>query len=111
MTINMATTAVELAALVSQTLEAAGIKATLSGGGAVSVYTDNRYQSKDPDFVTVERRGRLARALEPLGFSLASDRRHFTHPDTDLFNELVAYADEEGADPLDIDKLFRQAGR
>ena len=40
----------ELAAIISQTLEAAGIIATLSGGSAVSVYTDNAYQSHDLDF-------------------------------------------------------------
>ena len=57
MAINANTTVVELAALVSQTLEAAGIKATLSGCGAVSMYTDNEYKSKDLDFVTAELRG------------------------------------------------------
>jgi hypothetical protein len=180
MTINANTSAVELAALVSQTLEAAGIKATLSGGGAVSIYSDNEYQSKDLDFVTAERRDRLSATLAPLGFTLASDRRHFTHPGTDLFlefpaaplefgsrmvqhddipklgtpwgplrvitptlcvmdrlaaywhwndrqswdqavmvashreidyEELLAYAKDEGADPRDIDKLRMQAGR
>ena len=80
----------ELAALVSQTLDAAGITATLSGGGAVSMYTDNEYESKDLDFVTAEQRDRLSAALEPLGFTLASDGRHFTHPDTDLFLEFPA---------------------
>lgn len=77
----------ELAALVSQTLEAAGIKATLSGGGAVSIYTQNEYESKDLDFVTSERRDALASALHPLGFTLADDRRHFVHPHTELFLE------------------------
>ena len=90
MTITAGTTAVELAARVSQALEAAGIKATLSGGGAVSIYTENEYQSKDLDFVTSERRDRLAAALEPLGFALASDRRHFSHPKTELFLEFPA---------------------
>lgn len=90
MVINANATAVKLAALVSQTLEAAGIKATLSGGGAVSTYTDNAYKSKDLDFVTSERRDKLSAALEPLGFTLASDRRHFMHPDTDLFLEFPA---------------------
>jgi len=33
----------ELAAIISQALEAAGILATLSGGAAVSIYTNNRY--------------------------------------------------------------------
>ncbi len=180
MTINANTTNVELAALVSQTLEAAGIKATLSGGGAVSIYTNNQYESKDLDFVTAEGRGRLSAALKPIGFTLASDRRHFSHPGTDLFlefpaaplefgrrivqhddipmlntpwgplrvitptlcvmdrlaaywhwldrqswdqavmvtsqreidyDELVAYAKNEGGDLRDIDKLYKQAGR
>lgn len=41
MGINKNTSAIELAAIVSQALEAAGILATLSGGGAVSMFTDN----------------------------------------------------------------------
>ncbi len=170
----------ELAVLVSQALEAAGLTATLSGGGAVSVYTDNVYESADLDFVTAERRDALSEALAPLGFGLARDRGHFTHPDTGLFlefppaplefasrtfsqdempgvdtpwghlrvitptvcvmdrlaaywhwhdrqswdqavmvarrpevefDELVAYARDEGADPADIDRLRAQAGR
>ena len=87
MSITRDTTAVELAALVSQTLEASGIPATLSGGGAVSIYTDNRYQSKDLDFVTSERRSKLAEALAPLGFTLASDRRHFKHCESNFYLE------------------------
>jgi hypothetical protein len=85
--IDANTGVVELAALVSQALEAAGIKATLSGGGAVSIYTNNEYRSDDLDFVSAERRRRLSAALLPLGFTLASDRRHFTHPGTTLFLE------------------------
>ena len=46
------TTLIELATRVSEALESAGIVATLSGGGAVSIYTENRYQSSDLDFVT-----------------------------------------------------------
>ena len=90
MTITAETTALQLAALVSQALESAGVTATLSGGGAVSLYTDNEYASKDLDFVTSARRGPLAEALRPLGFTLASDRRHFAHPATDLFVEFPA---------------------
>jgi hypothetical protein len=87
MPITEQTTAIELAALVSQALELAGIKATLSGGGAVSLYTHNRYRSNDLDFVTTARRDTLAAALLPLGFALASDGRHFGHPTTALFLE------------------------
>ena len=47
--ITTETTVDELAAIISQALEAAGIIATLSGGGAVSIYTSNEYQSEDLD--------------------------------------------------------------
>ena len=50
--INEHTSLEELAAVVSETLEKAGIIATLSGGAAVSIYSNNRYQSEDLDFVT-----------------------------------------------------------
>jgi len=90
MKINRDTSAAEIAARVSQVLEAADIKATLSGGGAVSIYTRNEYESKDLDFVTSERREHLLAALAPLGFVLASDRRHFSHPHTDIFLEFPA---------------------
>ena len=87
MSINHKTTGFELAAIVSQALEGAGILATLSGGGAVSIYTENEYESKDLDFVTSERRDRIAEALAPLGFTLASDLRHFEHTNTLFYLE------------------------
>ncbi len=93
--------------MVSQTLEAAGIIATLSGGGAVSIYSDNNYKSKDLDFVTSEGRDRLSAALEPLGYVLASDRRHFTHPDTDLFVEFPAAPLEFGSPVVQHDDVPR----
>jgi len=54
----------ELAAVISAALESAGIVATLSGGAAVAIYTDNQYVSKDLDFVTVALIDDLANALE-----------------------------------------------
>lgn len=62
------TTLTELAAIVSTALERQGIIATLSGGAAVSIYSDNRYASEDLDFVTVALVNELKAALEPLGF-------------------------------------------
>ncbi len=47
------TTLTELAVIVSDTLEHEGIIATLSGGAAVSIYTEGRYVSKDLGFVTI----------------------------------------------------------
>ena len=40
--ITSSTSLEQLAAIISQALEAAGILATLSGGAAVSIYTNNR---------------------------------------------------------------------
>ncbi len=80
---------IELAALVSEALEAAGVVATLSGGGAVSAYTENRYQSADLDFVTTALREDLAPILEPLGFVHTGRPRLsvFEHPDTKWYLE------------------------
>lgn len=87
MAITADTTLEELAAIVSQALEAAGIRATLSGGAAVSIYTENEYQSLDLDFVTSARRTQLIDALAPLGFLPDRNRRYFTHAQTDYFLE------------------------
>ena len=77
----------ELAALVSQALAAAGIAATLSGGGAVSLYSGNEYESRDLDFVTSERTNVIAAAIAPLGFSHVLGARQFEHPETDYYVE------------------------
>lgn len=77
----------ELAALVSQALDAAGITATLSGGGAVSLYTLNEYESCDLDFVTSERIRVIAAAIKPLGFSHVTGARQFEHPETEYYVE------------------------
>jgi len=76
------TTLIELAARVSEALEAAGIIATLSGGSAVSVYTENRYQSADLDFVTPALLADLKPVLEPVGFVHKGSPRLsvFEHP-------------------------------
>lgn len=80
----------ELAVIVSQALEAAGIVGTLSGGAAVSIYTNNRYQSYDLDFVTSAATSKLARAVEALGFVESEAKRLFAHPDTSWLLEFPA---------------------
>ena len=66
--ITPSTSLEELSAIISQALESVGILATLSGGAAVSIYTNNRYQSEDLDFVSSAAAGKLAKAVETLGF-------------------------------------------
>lgn len=87
--ISQNTTLEELAAIVSETLEQAGIIATLSGGGAVSIYTENRYVSEDLDFVTIALVGELTQALAPIGFERVGRPRLsvFEHPDTKWYLE------------------------
>ncbi len=87
--ISEVTTVEELAAIVSETLAQAGIIATLSGGGAVSIYTENRYVSEDLDFVTVAPVDELRQALEPIGFEHVGRLRLsvFEHPDTKWYLE------------------------
>lgn len=91
----------ELAAIVSTTLEAAGISAVLSGGAVVSIYTDNEYESSDLDFISPDSTSRIAEAMASLGFK--REGRMFSHPRTRFFVEFPA-------GPLAIgDELIRPA--
>ena len=86
--ITASTTIEELAALVSTTLEAAGIDAVLSGGAVVSIYTNNEYESSDLDFISMASTKRIAESLATLGFERKG--RMYTHPRTPLFVEFPA---------------------
>jgi|688.fasta_scaffold991172_1 hypothetical protein len=88
--ITSSTTLEELAAIISQALEAAGILATLSGGAAVSIYTNNRYQSEDLDFVSSAAAGKLAKDVESLGFVPTKSQRLFAHTQTPWLLEFPA---------------------
>lgn len=75
---------------ISEALEAAGITATLSGGGAVSIYSQNQYMSHDLDFVTSADPKSLLRAIAPLGFVQGSTKRLYEHPRTTWLVEFPA---------------------
>lgn len=85
MKISAQTTLVEIAALVFDALESNGIEVVLSGGGAVTLYSENEYMSSDLDFITTERRKRLSPAMAKLGF--VPRGREYAHPDTRYFVE------------------------
>ncbi|MEM8767712.1 MAG: hypothetical protein AAGE43_09735, partial [Pseudomonadota bacterium] len=88
MAITANTPVEQVAALVSQALEDAGISATLSGGGAVSVYSNNEYQSRDLDFVTSEGLESIDAAIEHLGFYRTNKHaRQFDHPESKWYLE------------------------
>lgn len=83
------TTVIEFAAIISDALENAGIVATLSGGAAVSIYSQDRYESEDLDFVTSAAVEELRAALEPLGFRHTGRPRLsvFEHPESRWYVE------------------------
>jgi hypothetical protein len=86
----------ELAAYVQGHLLKSGITVVLTGGAAVSIYTLNRYVSRDLDLVnvySVERR-KIRAAMSHIGFRERS--RYFVHPDS-------AHLVEFPAGPLAID--------
>lgn len=75
----------EIAVLVSEALEKAGIPAVLSGGGAVTQYSENEYMTTDLDFITVERNKIIAPVVAKLGFSPRG--KEFHHTDSRFFLE------------------------
>jgi hypothetical protein len=81
----------EVAAIVSDALEDAGITATLSGGSAVTIYSNNRYLSRDLDFVTSAMVADLKPVLERLGFEHVGTSRLslFSHPKIEWYVEFL----------------------
>lgn len=79
----------DVAAIVSSSLEQAGIAATLSGGAAVSIYSDNQYESKDLDFVTAAMVADISPVLAELGFVHTGVTRmsQFSHPAIEWYVE------------------------
>ena len=95
----------EIAAAVSEALRRQGITAVMSGGGCVSVYSDNKYQSDDLDFIDSYRdRFGIQRALSEIGFYSNQDR-YFKNDTTKIYLEFppgpVMIGNEFAKDPID----------
>ncbi len=78
----------EVATLVCTRLDADGISVVLSGGGAVSIYSDNEYESYDLDFVPTGLARRVDHAMQALGFERR--QRHWVHPRNPYWVEFPA---------------------
>ena len=85
MSITKETSLEEIAALVSEALEHANIEAVLSGGGAVTLYSENEYMSTNLDFITTERKKRITPVVAKLGFIPRG--REYVHPESRSFIE------------------------
>jgi hypothetical protein len=94
-TIGAGTALAELGAIVYEALRERGIDAFLSGGAVVSIYTKNKYESFDLDFVSYADRARIKEVMLSLGFSM--DRgRMFVHPATQFTVEFPGSAARVG---------------
>jgi hypothetical protein len=86
----------EVATVVCSALDESEISVVLSGGAAVSIYSENEYESYDLDFVPVG----LARRVDSVMLSLGFERqqRHWVHPRNPYWVEFpggpVAIGDE-----------------
>lgn len=90
----------KIAAFVAEHLHQGGVNVVLTGGSCVSIYTDNRYQSYDLDFIEEGRWGRkkIAGILMKLGFQ--EKDRYFIHPDTPYFVEFPSGPLAIGDEPV-----------
>ncbi|OGS27600.1 MAG: hypothetical protein A2297_03570 [Elusimicrobia bacterium RIFOXYB2_FULL_48_7] len=76
----------ELAILVSGQLKKSGIDAVLVGGACVSIYSNNKYESMDLDYISPASLKDIRKALGEIGFQKGAGR-HFTREDCPLYVE------------------------
>lgn len=67
----------DLAGFISEELKKRGIDTVLVGGACVTIYSENRYQSYDLDYVTYEDVKKVKKALGELGFT--EKHKNFQH--------------------------------
>lgn len=83
--ISKNTTLAELLAIVSDHLTTNGISAILTGGAVVSIYTDNKHESKDLDFISPSEQQDLFRVMEKIGFSpLSPGSKDLGHKESEI---------------------------
>jgi len=92
----------EFGAMICEALKEHDLHAVLTGGSCVSIWTDNRYESKDLDFIVTElaTNRQIARALLSIGMEQSrKNPRYFHHPEYPLDVEFptgpLAAGDEE----------------
>jgi hypothetical protein len=93
------TTLKALALIVCSQLNEDGIDAVLTGGAVVSIYTENRYESFDLDFISHSPISAISDSLLKLGFRRTKGR-YYAHPETDFFVEFPSPPVAVGNKPL-----------
>lgn len=95
--ISVKTTLAELGAIVCESLQKKNFDCFLSGGAVVSIYTHNKYESYDLDFVTLGDRKKIRNIMETLGFR-SEKSRLFEHPKTKILVEFPGAALQIGGE-------------
>lgn len=90
----------EFAALVCDACRKGGVDVVLSGGACVSIYTRNRYESFDLDFVLASQadRAKARSVMEGLGFR--RDGRHYRSGTTPYIVEFLSPPLSVGTEPV-----------
>lgn len=78
----------ELAGFVSEELSKRGIDTVLVGGACVTIYSENRYQSYDLDYITYEDMKKVKKALQEIGFT--EKNKYFQHEGCQWIVEFVS---------------------
>jgi hypothetical protein len=101
----------DLAAIVCDACAKSGIEIVLSGGACVSLYTRNKYESFDLDFVLLSQadRKRIGPVLEALGFR--KEGRHYRHPKTPYIVEFLSPPLSVGEEPVREIRDLRRGSR
>jgi hypothetical protein len=100
---------VELAAYVQSHLQKEGINVVLSGGSAVSFYSDNKYVSNDLDLIIANfaKRRDIKSVMERIGFH--EKGRYFINPETQFLIEFPQGPLSVGEEPVKVIKEFELA--
>ena len=75
----------QFAAAVVKQLKKDNILAVLVGGACVSIYTNNRHESKDLDFISPDSVAAITESLAKIGFERKN--RYYVHPDSEFYVE------------------------
>ena len=77
----------KFAELISAELNNNNIKAVLVGGACVSIYSRNKYQSQDLDYISPDSTEKISEALKKLGFTKKGNFRHFSNVNCPFYIE------------------------
>jgi len=89
----------DLAAYLSTELRKLGVKTYLVGGACATIYSKNRYQSYDLDFVTYEEMTKVHKAMKAMGFQ--SKGRHYVHEGCPWLVEFISPPVAVGDEPIE----------